>query len=265
MIEVGIAEQNLVGIACGLAAVGKKPYVAAPASFLTMRSIEQIKLDAAYSHVNVKLIGISAGVSYGALGMSHHSLQDIAVMSTIPHMRIIVPADMYESKAAMHALLQDEEPCYIRVGRNPVEKVHSDAQFAFEIGRGIVLKQGDDAAIIAVGELVKEALKAAEMLAAEGIGVRVIDMPTVKPLDIALIRQAARETKAIVTMEEHSEVNGFGTMCARIVAESCPRPMKVMALADTEMIAGSSAQIFDHYGLNAVHAAAAVRELLKGA
>lgn len=262
IVEVGIAEQNLVGIASGLAAVGKKPYVASPACFLTMRSIEQVKVDVAYSHTNVKLIGISAGVSYGALGMSHHSLQDIAVMSAIPNMRIVVPADRFETEKMMNLLVEDDEPCYIRVGRNPVEDIHENLDFDFEIGKGITLKEGNDGAFIATGEMVKKALDAAYLLEEEEIHVRVLNIHTIKPLDEEIIIKAALETKAIITMEEHSGVNGFGTMVSKVVAEHAPCFVKVMALPDSSLITGNSQQVFDYYGLNAVGAAEQMKKLL---
>lgn len=158
VIEVGIAEQDLVGIAAGLAAAGMKPYVASPACFLTMRSIEQIKVDVAYSKTDVKLIGISAGVSYGALGMSHHSLQDIAVLNAIPNMTIIVPADPYETKKMMNKLADFHGPVYIRVGRNPVSEVYHDDNFDYEIGKAKIMHDGDDLSIVAYGEMVRVAL-----------------------------------------------------------------------------------------------------------
>jgi transketolase subunit B (EC 2.2.1.1) len=154
-VEVGIAEQNLVGIAAGLASVGKKPFITSPACFLTMRSIEQVKLDVAYSRMNVKIVGISGGVSYGALGMSHHSLQDIAVMRAIPGISIIIPADRYETEKMMSSLLDYEGPVYVRVGRNPVEDVYSDLNYNYEIGKAVVMRQGNDITIIATGETVK--------------------------------------------------------------------------------------------------------------
>ncbi len=262
MVEVGIAEQNLVGIASGLAAVGKKPYAASPACFLTMRSIEQVKVDVAYSHSNVKLIGISAGVSYGALGMTHHSLQDIAVMSAIPGIRIVIPADRFETEKMMEQLMEDNDPCYIRVGRNAVADVHENNQFDFEIGKGICMKEGNDCTFIATGEMVKPAMDAAALLAQEGISARVINIHTIKPLDEEIIIKAAKETGAIITMEEHSGVNGFGTMVAKTVGENAPCPIKIMALPDSSLVTGNSQEVFNTYNLNAEGACREAKLLL---
>ncbi len=260
LIEVGIAEQNLVGMAGGMASYGMKPYVASPASFLTMRAVEQIKVDVCYSKTNVKLIGISAGISYGALGMSHHSLQDIAVLSTIPNMRIFVPADHYEATKIMEKLIQDELPAYIRVGRNPVEEVHENAGFDFEIGKGMELHPGNDLTIMAIGEMVKPALDAARELESAGLGIRVLNFPTIKPLDEEIIIKAARETKGIITMEEHSTINGFGSMVARVVSEHAPCRVKVLGLPDESLITGESPELFHYYGLDAEGLKEAVRQ-----
>lgn len=248
-VEVGIAEQDLVGIAAGMASVGKKPYAASPASFLTMRSIEQIKVDVAYSQTNVKLIGISAGISYGALGMSHHSLQDIAVLSAIPGIRILIPADSYETEKMMDTIMDDTIPTYIRVGRNPVEQVHENADFDFEIGKAIEMHPGSDACIIATGEMVKTALDTAHLMEKEGVSIRVLNMHTIKPFDEEAIIKAARETGNIITLEEHSTVNGLGTMTARVVCENHPCKVKTLGLPDQSLITGESAELFEHYGL----------------
>lgn len=249
-IEVGIAEQNLVGISAGLASAGKKPYVASPASFLTMRSIEQIKVDVAYSNSNVKLIGISAGVSYGALGMTHHSLQDLAVLAAIPNMQIIIPADQFETRKMMQALQYDTKPTYIRVGRNPVEDVHKDDQFEFEIGKAITLQEGHDFTIVACGDMVSIALQAAQALAQKDISVRVINMHTIKPFDKECIIKAAQETKGIITMEEHSVHGGLGAMLTQSVSEFHPTRVKVLAIPDEITISGSGEELFHYYGLS---------------
>ncbi len=248
-VEVGIAEQNLVGIAAGMASVGKKPFVASPASFLTMRAIEQIKVDVAYSNVNVKLIGISAGVSYGALGMSHHSLQDLAVLSAIPNIRILVPADFIETKKMMEQIMEDTIPTYIRVGRNPIEQVHENEDFDLKIGKAITLRKGNDATIIATGEMVKTACDTSDLLKEKGIDVRVLDLHTIKPLDEESIIQAAKETGKIVTLEEHNVTNGLGTMVTKVVCEHAVCPVKVLGLPDESLITGESAELFEYYGL----------------
>lgn len=249
-VEVGIAEQNLVGIAAGLASVGKKPFITSPACFLTMRSIEQVKLDVAYSQMNVKIVGISGGVSYGALGMSHHSLQDIAVMRAIPGISIIIPADRYETEKMMSSLLDYEGPVYVRVGRNPVEDVYSDLNYNYEIGKAVVMRQGNDITIIATGETVKIAVDASDKLKEEGIGCRVLNMHTIKPLDEEAIIKAAHETGRIITIEEHSIFGGLGAAVAEVVVQKKPVPMKILGIPDEPAIAGNSKQIFDYYGLS---------------
>lgn len=249
-VEVGIAEQNLVGIAAGLASVGKKPFITSPACFLTMRSIEQVKLDVAYSQMNVKIVGISGGVSYGALGMSHHSLQDIAVMRAIPGISIIIPADRYETEKMMSSLLDYEGPVYVRVGRNPVEDVYSDLNYNYEIGKAVVMRQGNDITIIATGETVKIAVDASDKLKEEGIGCRVLNMHTIKPLDEEAIIKAAHETGRIITIEEHSIFGGLGAAVAEVVVQNKPVPMKILGIPDEPAIAGNSKQIFDYYGLS---------------
>lgn len=262
-VEVGIAEQDLVGIAAGLASAGKKPFAASPASFLTMRAIEQIKVDVAYSNVNVKLIGISAGVSYGALGMSHHSLQDLAVLSAIPNMRVLVPADFHETKKMMEAIIDDSIPTYIRVGRNPVEEVHENDDFDLEIGKAIELRQGGDLTIIATGEMVRTACDTADLLKKEGVAARVLDMHTIKPLDEEAIVAAAKETGKIITLEEHNVTNGLGAMVAKVVCEYAPCKVKALGLPDESLITGESAQLFAYYGLVPEAIAAQARALLE--
>lgn len=249
-VEVGIAEQNLVGIAAGLASVGKKPFIVSYAPFLTMRSIEQIKLDVAYSQMNVKVIGVSGGVSYGVLGMSHHSLQDIAVMRAIPGISIIIPADRYDTENMMVRLLDYKGPVYVRVGRNPVEDVYNDLNYNYEIGKAVVMRQGNDITIIATGETVKIAVDASDKLKEKGIGCRVLNMHTIKPLDEKAITKAAQETGRIITIEEHSIFGGLGAAVAEVVVQSKPVPMRILGIPDEPAITGNSKQIFDYYGLS---------------
>ena len=184
-VETGIAEQDLVGISAGLAKCGKKPYAASPASFLSTRSYEQCKVDVAYSNTNVKLIGISGGVSYGALGMSHHSAQDIAAMAAVPNMRVYLPSDRFQTEKLMRALLKDEKPAYIRVGRNAVDDVYEEGNVPFEMDKATVITEGTDVALIACGEMVKPCVDAAAILKEKGISATVVDMYCVKPLDEA--------------------------------------------------------------------------------
>lgn len=261
-VETGIAEQNLVSIAAGLAKCGKKAYAVSPACFLSTRSYEQCKVDAAYSGTNVKLIGISGGISYGALGMSHHSAQDIAAMSAIPNMRVYIPSDALQTRELTKALLQDRKPAYIRVGRNAVEPVYEEGVLSFELDKAVTVSQGEDAAVIACGEMVKPAKDAAEMLAAEGIHVAVIDMYCIKPLDEEAIIKAASKAKAVVTVEEHAPFGGLGSMVAQAVSRECPKRVLNMSLPDTPVITGTSKEVFDYYGLNAAGIAAKIKEAL---
>ena len=261
-VETGIAEQNLVSIAAGLAKCGKKAYAVSPACFLSTRSYEQCKIDVAYSDTNVKLIGISGGVSYGALGMSHHSAQDIAALSAIPNMRVYIPSDAYQTEALTKALLKDEKPAYIRVGRNAVDPVYEEGNVPFEMDHATVVCDGSDVAIVACGEMVKPAKDAAKLLEQEGIYVRVLDMYCVKPLDREAVIETAKNVKAVVTVEEHAPFGGLGSMVAQVVGEHCPKKVVNLSLPDAPVITGTSKEVFDHYGLNAEGIAAKVRETL---
>lgn len=261
-VETGIAEQNLVSIAAGLAKCGKKAYAVSPACFLSTRSYEQCKVDCAYSNMNVKLIGISGGVSYGALGMSHHSAQDIAAMSAIPNMRVYIPSDYLQTKALTEALLKDEKPAYIRVGRNAVDAVYEEDNVPFEMDKATFVTEGEDAAVIACGEMVGPAKDAAELLAKEGIHVSVIDMYCVKPLDEAAVIKAASRAKGVVTVEEHAPFGGLGSMVAQVVSRECPKKVLNMSLPDAPVITGTSKEVFDYYGLNAQGIAAKVKEAI---
>ena len=261
-VEVGIAEQDLVGIAAGLARCGKKPYAASPASFLSTRSFEQVKVDCAYSDTNVKLIGISGGISYGALGMSHHSAQDIAAIAAIPNMRVYLPSDRFQTRCLIEALLQDQKPAYIRVGRKPVEDIYSGGSCPFEMDRATKLADGSDAAIIACGEMVRPALDAAEILKKEGIFASVLDMYCVKPLDRGAVIGAAEKAKVVVTAEEHAPYGGLGSMVSQVVGVECPRRVVNLSLPDAPVITGTSKEVFNYYGLNGEGIAKAVREAL---
>ena len=262
-VETGIAEQDLVSIAAGLAHCGKKSYAASPACFLSTRSYEQCKVDVAYSNTNVKLIGISGGISYGALGMSHHSAQDIAAMAAIPNMRVYLPSDRFQTTKLVQALLKDEKPAYIRVGRNPVEDIYSEENCPFEMDKATVLKEGADAAIIACGEMVRPAMEAAELLEKEGIHAAVLDMYCVKPLDSEAVIKAAEQAKVVVTVEEHAPFGGLGSMVAQVVSANCPRKVVNIALPDAPVITGTSKEVFDYYGMNAEEIAKTVKEALK--
>lgn len=264
-VEVGIAEQDLVGIAAGLASCGKKAFAASPASFVTTRSYEQAKVDCAYSNTNVTLIGISGGVSYGALGMSHHSAQDIAAMSAIPNMRVYLPSDRFQTARLIDALLEDEKPAYVRVGRNAVEDVYSETSCPFEMDRATVLTRGTDVAIVACGEMVKPAYDAAALLEMQGVSTTVLDMYCVKPLDTLAVVRAAREAKVVLTVEEHSPYGGLGSQVAQVVSSTCPRLVRNLSLPDAPVITGTSSEVFAHYGLDARGIAASATELLEQA
>lgn len=261
-IETGIAEQNIVGVSAGLASAGKIPFVASPACFLSMRSVEQVKVDVAYSNTNVKLIGISGGVSYGALGMSHHSVQDIAVMRAIPNMTVIIPADRFETEKMVEALIETVGPTYVRVGRNPVEDVYSSTDFDYTIGKAIELHEGNDITIIACGETVKVALDAAIALEEEHVSVRVLNMHTLKPLDEEAIIRGAKETGRIITLEEHSIFGGLGGAVCEVTAKNHPVPVTILGIPDEPAIAGESKEVFDYYGLSVANVKAMVLDQL---
>ena len=261
-VEVGIAEQNLVSIAAGLASCGKKAYAASPACFLSTRSYEQAKVDCAYSNTNVKLIGISGGISYGALGMSHHSAQDIAAMAAIPNMRVYLPSDRHQTKHLIEALLRDEKCAYIRVGRNPVEDIYSRENCPFALNEANVLCRGTDVAIIACGEMVKPAYDAAGLLKSKGISASVVDMYCLKPLDVNTILDVAANAKVVLTVEEHAPTGGLGSMVSQVVSRHCPRKVQNLTLPDAPVITGTSKEVFAHYGLDAAGIAKAAEELL---
>ena len=250
-VEMGIAEQDLVSVSAGLAHCGKKAFAASPACFLSTRSYEQCKIDVAYSNTNVKLIGISGGISYGALGMSHHSAQDIAAMSAIPNMRVYLPSDRFQTAKLIEALLKDEKPAYIRVGRNPVEDIYTEDNCPFEMDKATVLAEGTDAAIIACGEMVRPAYEAAKLLEKDGIHATVLDMYCVKPLDKEAIVKAASNAKVVVTAEEHAPFGGLGSMVSQVVGAECPRKVLNIALPDAPVVSGTSQEVFDYYGMNA--------------
>ena len=261
-VEMGIAEQDLVSVAAGLASCGKKAFAASPACFLSTRSYEQAKIDCAYSNTNVTLIGISGGVSYGALGMSHHSAQDIAAMSALPNMRVYLPSDRFQTAKLIQALLKDTKPAYLRVGRNPVEDVYSETECPFEMDKATVLAEGIDLVLIACGEMVRPALDAAALLKEQGISAGVLDMYCVKPLDKEAVIRAASGAKAVLTVEEHAPYGGLGSMVAQVVGETCPRRVKNLSRPDAPVITGTSKEVFAYYGLDAAGIAKSAMELL---
>jgi transketolase len=250
LIEVGIAEQNLVGIAAGLASCGKKSFAVSPACFLTARALEQIKNDLCYSDVPAVVVGISAGVSYGALGSTHHSLHDLAALRATHNTTIVVPADNFETRKAVRASVQARHPMYLRFGKAPMLDLHS-AKSSFEVGRATILQEGSEVAFIATGETVVHAVLAAGRLAELGIDCRVLSMHTIKPLDVAAVCQAGRECRAVVTVEEHSVHGGLGEACAATLLQAgVAVPYRIIGLPDEDTVTGSQADIFRHYGIS---------------
>ncbi len=260
-IETGIAEQDLVGIAAGLARLGKKPYPMSPACFLSTRSYEQCKVDVAYSNTNVKLIGISGGVSYGALGMSHHSAQDIAAMCSVPNMRVYLPADAEQTRCLMQALLKDNKPAYIRVGRNAVEDVY-DSSLQFALDKAVITRQGTDVVLVAAGEMVGPALNAAKLLASKGIDAGVLDMYCLKPFDSQTLLEQTAKAKLVVSIEEHSPFGGLGAMTSQVIGANAPKKVINLSLPDEPAVSGTSQEVFDYYGLSAEGIAKTVQENL---
>ena len=249
--NVGIAEANMVGIAAGLAACGKRVFCHSFAVFMTGRAYDQIRNSIAYPGLNVKLVGSHSGLTAGEDGGTHQALEDVSLMRSIPGMTVIWPCDANEAKEATKALLQFRGPAYLRTGRSPVENVTpSFANYKFEIGKGIVLQEGSDVTLIAAGLMVQESLKAAKMLEEEGISARVIDMHTIKPIDEELILKAARETGAIVTVENHNRYGGLGSAVAEVLAKHEPTPMEMVAVEDCFGHSGDTWKLLKKYGLS---------------
>src|SRR6187402_1219249 len=263
IVEVGIAEQNLVGITAGLAACGKKSFGVSPACFLTARALEQIKNDVCYSDVPAVLVGISAGVSYGALGTTHHSLHDLAVLRAINNLTIIVPADNFESRHAILAAAKATKPVFVRFGKAAMINLHKP-ETKFEVGKAITLREGNDIAFIATGEAVVHALLAAGQLAERGVQARVLSLHTVKPLDTEAILKAGRECKAIVTVEEHMVHGGLGEAVASTLLQAgvC-KPFRIVGIPDEETVPGAQADIFRHYGIGMESLSEIATNLLK--
>ena len=248
-VEVGIAEQNAVGVSAGLALSGKNVFVCGPACFYSARALEQVKVDVAYSRTSVKIIGVSGGVSYGALGATHHSLHDIAVMRTFPGMNVYLPSDRIQSAWLTRYLSTTDESAYVRVGRNAVPDVYSESD-TFVQGRAKILTTGKDIAIIAAGETVYHALKAAEKLEEEGKHATVIDMFTIKPIDAEAIVEAAKNTKCIITVEEHSIYGGLGAAVTEVTSMHHPTCVKILGFPDEDAVHGKPLEIFAHYKLD---------------
>jgi len=250
IVEVGIAEQNLVGISAGLASTGKLVFAVSPASFLTARSLEQIKNDVAYSDQPVRLIGISAGVSYGALGSTHHSLHDYAALLAINNIDIVAPADNFETREVIRAVVDYPRPIYIRFGKKPMLDLYN-GNATFKIGKANTLLTGTDVTFIATGEPVSRARMAADILEERGISTGVISMHTLRPFDKAAVFQAAKKSRVIITVEEHSVYGGLGGLCASLLMQQglCV-PLKIVGIPDEYTVSGSQEEIFTHYGIS---------------
>lgn len=262
LVNVGIAEQNMIGVGAGLANGGLIPFVCGAAPFLTGRALEQIKADLAYSNANVKLCGMSSGMAYGELGPTHHSIEDMAWLRAIANMTVIVPADPVETAQAVEVAASTEGPMFIRLSRLPVPIVHGP-DYHFEIGKAALLRDGGDITLIANGVLVCQALAAAEMLAKEGVQVRVLNMSTVRPLDNEAVQAAATETGGIVTAEEHTVFGGLGSAVAEVVVTTHPVPMRILGVPGVFAPTGSASWLLEHFGLTAQGIFDAALELVK--
>ncbi len=249
-VECGIAEQDAVGISAGLAHSGKKVFCCGPACFYVARSLEQVKVDLAYSGNPVTILGVSGGVAYGALGATHHSLHDIAVLRCFPGMNIVLPPDARTTARLVRFLSDFPEPAYVRVGRAAVPDVYENEDFEFEIGKANVLLDGGDLTLIGAGETVWHALQAGKALREKGISARVLDLSWIKPFDREAVLRAARETGRILTVEEHSRFGGLGALVTEAVSEH-PVPVRILGIPDENVIHGTSPEIFHHYGLDA--------------
>jgi len=262
LINVGIAEQNMIGIAAGLANGGKLPFVCAASCFLTARALEQIKVDLAYSNSNVKLCGMSSGVAYGALGPTHHSIEDIAWTRAIANMTVIVPADPIEMEQAVYAAAHFAGPVFLRLSRMPVPIVHEES-YRFAIGRACCLRAGNDVTLIANGTMVSRALEAASLLAEHGVQTRVLNMATVRPIDREAIVQAATQTAGIVTVEEHTVYGGLGSAVAEVVVTTRPTAMRILGVPGVFAPTGSPEWLFEYFGLTPAGICRAALELIE--
>ena len=261
--NVGIAEANMLGMAAGLSTMGYVPFTHAFAMFMAGRGYDQIRNSICYPHLNVKCVGTHAGLSVGEDGATHQCIEDIALMRAIPGMTVICPADAIETEAAVQAISEFVGPVYLRIGRLPVEIVNDFAGYHFEIGKSVQLKDGKDVTIIATGLMVPDALKAAEMLKADGIDVRVLNMHTIKPLDVQAVVKAAEETGCIVTAEEHNVLGGLGAAVAEVVSDHHPVPVKRVGVQDCFGRSGDAMALLKLYHLTAEDIAKAALEAIK--
>ncbi|MDY3983277.1 MAG: transketolase family protein [Veillonellaceae bacterium] len=259
--DVGIAEQNLISVGAGLAAAGKKPFVSSFAMFATGRAFEQVRNAVCYPKLNVKICATHAGITVGEDGATHQSLEDIACMRVLPNMTVVVPADAKETEAVITWAADYVGPAYVRLGRAGVDDTTPDG-YVFTPGKSLQLRDGKDATIIACGALVGSAIEAAEILAKEGIDVRVINMASIKPIDKVAIAQAAKDTGAIVTAEEHNVIGGLGAAVAEVVTETTPVPMERIGTQDTFGESGTPKELLAKYGLSAEAIGQAVKKVI---
>lgn len=248
-INMGIAEANMMGVAAGLATCGKVPFASTFAMFAAGRAFEQIRNSICYPELNVKVCATHAGLTVGEDGATHQSVEDISLMRSIPNMTVINPADAVETEAAILAVANYNGPCYVRLGRLPVSVINDENNYKFEIGKGVTLANGNDVTIVATGMMVELALEAKEALEKDGITARVINIHTIKPLDNQLLIDAAKETGAIVTAEEHSIIGGLGSAVSEVVSEECPVPVLKVGIKDTFGESGKPADLLKKYGL----------------
>jgi transketolase len=260
-VNVGIAEQNMVGVGAGLANGGLVPFVCAASCFITARAMEQVKVDLGYAKNNVKLCGMSSGMAYGQLGPTHHSIEDLAWTRVIPNLTVIVPADPVETISTMKWAARHDGPVFLRLSRMPVPVVHRE-DYVFAAGKAVTLRDGSDVTVMACGVLVHRALEAAESLAAQGISARVVNMSSIKPMDREAVLSAARETRGIVTVEEHSIYGGLGGAVAEILALEHPARMKILGVPGVFAPTGSAEFLLEYFGLTAKGIETAVKELL---
>ena len=260
--NMGVAEQNLIGTAAGLAAAGKTAFASTFAVFAAGRAFDQIRNSVAYNRLNVKIAATHAGITVGEDGGSHQAIEDIALMRSLPNMTVFVPADEAETAGAVEAAAQMSGPVYIRLGRSGVPPIHGE-DFRFETGKAVVVREGRDAAVIATGIMVTAALEAADALAGEGIEVRVISMHTIKPLDVKAIVSAARETGALVTAEEHSVIGGLGGAVSEAVCDHFPVPVKRVGVQDVFGESGSPNELLEKFGLTSPAIVEAVKGVMK--
>lgn len=261
-LNMGVAEANMMGVAAGLAASGKIPYASTFCIFASMRAGEQVRNSIAYPRLNVKIVATNAGIEIGADGVTHQAIEDIAVMRAVPNMTVVAPSDPVATAKVVHAVADFFGPVYIRLGRQPTPILYGD-DLKLELGKAITVREGLDVTLVAVGNMVCRALEAAKILAEEEVAARVLDMHTIKPIDIAALAKAARETGCIVTVEDHSVLGGLGGAVAEVVSSEDPVPVVRLGLQDTFAQSGEPDQLLEFYGLTAQHIAAAARHAMK--